>query len=83
MPSKGLPSLSFRAEPSLRVRVERAAERAGVTKAEWLRAAIEVVLEDDERGSAGHTPTQVLEATPRRMGTRVYVPSGRIFERRR
>lgn len=66
----------MRAPRSIHERTEAAAARAGVTKSAWILAAIETQLDQDE--AFIHVPEAVVEALPRRVGSRVSMPVGRI-----
>jgi hypothetical protein len=80
MTTRGNASLTVRAEPSIHERVQKAANRAGVTKAAWLHEAILMALEVDE--GVGHVPAAIQEAMPRVVNGRVFYPPGRVFDRR-
>ena len=82
MTARGNPSLSTRAAPETHARVEAAAKRAGVPKANWVHEAILFALEADEAPTKP-TPQAIRDATPRRAGNgRIVMPRGRVFEPR-
>ena len=82
MTARGNASLSTRAAPEIHARVEKAAARAGVPKANWVHEAILFALEADEAPTKP-TPQAIRDATPRRAGNgRIVMPRGRVFEPR-
>ena len=68
--------ISVRAPRQIHQRLEAAAARAGVTKSAWILAALLTQLDEDE--AVVHVPEAVAEALPRRIGSRIAMPSGRI-----
>ncbi len=82
MTTRGNASLTVRAEPQVHERVQRAADRAGVTRAAWLHEAILAMLEMDEEAAAGHVPDAIRAATPQRRNGRIIFPTGRVFDHR-
>ena len=66
-------SLTVRLPEVINSRLNASVARAGCTKTDWVLEAIRWALERDE---APHVPQVILDAMPRRIGTRVVMPEG-------
>ncbi len=67
--------ISVRAPDSLHERIERLAEKEGITKSQMVLTMLEVQVEYAERAEV-HVPAVVMDALPRRQGLRVAMPAG-------
>lgn len=72
--------VNVRVPAPLLSRLDAAVERAGVNRSQWVLAAIECQVEQDEAAS-NHVPKVIVDALPVRRGSGMVMPVGRVLPR--
>jgi hypothetical protein len=70
--------VSVRCPSSVKERLEKCAERAGVNVSVWALEALLVQIEVDEVASV-HVPQAIKDAIPKKRGARIIMPKGRTM----